>query len=183
VTNSKSAENFFKFSIIIPVLYEADRINFLIEEIYNQRMDERFEIIVIDGDPNKSTIQAIKDKEVRVFFSQSGRAKQMNIGASSALGEILIFLHADTILPYNALQRINDVMNKKSYAAGAFDLKIGSGKLVFKLIACVASVRSRLTWRPGNFYKKRLFYPDWRLSRHTDNGRCGAYAAHQKKRG
>lgn len=61
MTNNKKSENFFKFSIIIPVLHEAERINSLIEHIYKQSTDERFEIIVIDGDPHKSTIQAIKN--------------------------------------------------------------------------------------------------------------------------
>jgi rSAM/selenodomain-associated transferase 2 len=137
-----------KFSIIIPVSHEANRINFLIKDIYRQKTDERFEIIVVDGDPNKGTIQAIKNREARVLVSQAGRARQMNKGASIALGEILVFLHADTFLPYNAFTLIIDVMNKKSYVAGAFDLKIGSERLIFKLIGHIASVRSRLTRMP-----------------------------------
>jgi rSAM/selenodomain-associated transferase 2 len=148
VASDKKSENFFKFSIIIPVLHEAERINFLIEHIHRQETDERFEIIVVDGDPNKSTIQAIKNQEIKTFTSQAGRAKQMNEGASIAQGEILIFLHADTILPLIAFKRITDVMDTKSYVGGAFDLDIGSDKFAFKLIAFMASMRSRLTRIP-----------------------------------
>ena len=53
----------------------------------------------------------------------------MNTGADIAKGEILIFLHADTMLPYNALFKIEKLINNKKYKAGAFNLSFDSKKL------------------------------------------------------
>jgi rSAM/selenodomain-associated transferase 2 len=137
-----------KFSIIIPVLHETDRINPLIEHLYNQESHENYEIIVVDGDPDGGTINAIHHKEVKSMVSAKGRALQMNAGAAIAEGEILIFLHADTRLPDNALQKISSAMEQKQYVGGAFDLGIDSDRFILKVIAHANSLRSRLTRIP-----------------------------------
>ena len=85
-----------KFSIIIPVLHESDNINSLIKHIHDQQTYENYEIIVVEGNQNKETINEIKCKDVIVLLSKLGRGRQMNVGATVARGEILIFVHADT---------------------------------------------------------------------------------------
>jgi rSAM/selenodomain-associated transferase 2 len=107
-----------------------------------------FEIIVVDGDRERDTLKAIQSNRVIKIFSERGRAKQMNAGASIAKGEILIFLHADTELPTHALKKIESVIEKRGYTAGAFDLGIQSKKLIFKVIAFLGSLRSRLNRIP-----------------------------------
>jgi len=144
--NEKLSE--YKFSIIIPVLHEANTINSLIEHLYNQESDESYEIIVVDGDPNQETINIIHYKEVTSIIAGQGRARQMNAGAGIARGEILIFLHADTQLPVDALNQISSAMEQKHYIGGAFDLGIRSDSFFFKTIAYFASARSRLTRIP-----------------------------------
>jgi rSAM/selenodomain-associated transferase 2 len=72
----------------------------------------------------------------------------MNAGASVAKGEILIFLHADTELPQNALKRLKAFVNTKEYVGGAFDLGIKSDKIILKVIAFLASLRSHLNRIP-----------------------------------
>jgi rSAM/selenodomain-associated transferase 2 len=109
---------------------------------------ESFEIIVVDGDRERDTLKAIQSNRVIKIFSEKGRAKQMNAGASIAKGEILIFLHADTELPTHALKKIESVIEKRGYTAGAFDLGIQSKKLIFKVIAFLGSLRSRLNRIP-----------------------------------
>jgi len=145
--NNKIA-NTYTFSIIIPVLHEANNINPLIEYLHSQHYDERFEIIVVDGDPHQETINAITHKDIKALVSSVGRGQQMNAGAAVAQGEILVFLHADTSLPANALDRIRHVLENKHYVGGAFDLAIRSHKLIFKIIAHAASLRTRLTQIP-----------------------------------
>ncbi|MBE9541397.1 MAG: glycosyltransferase, partial [Proteobacteria bacterium] len=92
-----------RFSIIVPVLHESDTINSLIEHLERSEWDAGHEIIVADGSPDRDTIQAIGSEKVIKILAAKGRARQMNAGASIAKGEILIFLHADTKLPHNAL--------------------------------------------------------------------------------
>lgn len=136
------------FSIIVPVLNEADRINAHIDHIRSVASQTAYEIIVIDAHPDRTTLNAIRDPNVITIASPKGRALQMNAGASIALGRILIFLHADTKLPPDALKNIEETLDNKKYVAGAFDLSIESNKLSLKCIAARASLRSRITRIP-----------------------------------
>ena len=136
------------FSIITPVLHETERIHEHIANVKRLDSAERCELIIVDGDPDQSTIQAIHDGTVTTCVSESGRARQMNTGAQRAQGEMLIFLHADTELPHNALTNIRAVMKNDGYVGGAFNLGIKSDRVDLKLIARIASLRSRLTRIP-----------------------------------
>jgi rSAM/selenodomain-associated transferase 2 len=136
------------FSIIIPVLHEPDSINPLIRSLYEQHAHEQFEVIVVDGSAQRDTINVINNKHVISLVSRAGRAQQMNAGAAVARGKILIFLHADNRLPDNALSCIRTTLENNQYVGGAFDLGIRSDRFVFKVIAAVASYRSRLTRIP-----------------------------------
>ncbi|MHC4739659.1 MAG: TIGR04283 family arsenosugar biosynthesis glycosyltransferase [Planctomycetota bacterium] len=149
------------FSIIVPVLNEAVQINSTIEHLCSQKAKENYEIIVVDGNPQGNTIRVIRNKSVKTIKSQKGRGKQMNAGVAIACGEILIFLHADTRLPDNALGKISRVMNDQKYAGGAFNLEIDSDKLFLKYIAARASFRSRINRIPYGdqaiFIRKHYF--------------------------
>lgn len=151
----------FRFSIIIPALNEAERINSVIEHLRAQAGSEACEIIVVDGDTNRSTITAINDKDVIAVSSEKGRGRQMNAGAALARGQILIFLHADTELPPAALKKIAAVLENQDYVAGAFDLGIDTDKPLLKYIAARARLRSRLNRVPYGdqaiFMKKSYF--------------------------
>jgi rSAM/selenodomain-associated transferase 2 len=151
-----------KFSIIIPVLNESVIINDQINRLTSLITKEPYEIIVVDGDPNGETIKTIHRQDVVRFSSAFGRARQMNAGAQSARGEILIFLHADTELPSNGFNKIGPILEGDEFSGGAFDLGIKSDKLMLKLIANIASWRSRLTRIPygdqGIFIKKDYFF-------------------------
>ena len=136
----------FTFSIIIPVLNEPKNINILLE--YLKLFEENFEIIVVEGNSKRETIAKIRNKDIKILISEAGRGRQMNTGAASAGGEILIFLHADTRLPVTALDCIRHALQEKQYVGGAFDLGIRSDNLIFKVIAKCASLRSRLTRTP-----------------------------------
>ena len=137
-----------RFSIIIPVLHESDRINSLIDHVHCLARDNGHEIIVVDGSPGKDTIGAIFRKEVIRLSTGKGRARQMNAGAFLAKGEILIFLHADTELPARAFARIDSIMKEDRYMAGAFSLGIKSEKFFFRSLARLASLRCRITRIP-----------------------------------
>jgi rSAM/selenodomain-associated transferase 2 len=137
-----------KFSIIVPVLHEAERINDLIGHLRQLDPEKSSEIIIVDGAPEKDTLLAIHDGEITKVSTEKRRARQMNAGAFASKGDILIFLHADTELPLNALKRLNEFINRNQYVGGAFDLGIKSDKRIYRVIALLGSLRSRLNRIP-----------------------------------
>lgn len=146
--HTRGASKEYRFSIVIPVLNKQDQINTLIEHVHSQDYEGACEIIVADGDPQGRTIKVIRDENVISITSKKGRASQMNAGAELAHGEVLIFLHADTKLPPNALEKISQVLEDAKYVGGAFDLGIDSDSLLLKYIATRTRFRSRLNRIP-----------------------------------
>ena len=136
--------------MIIPVYGEADRINRTIDNLKSSasQMLWATEIIVVDGDPEKRTLKAINDPDIIKKASPSGRGVQMNHGARAATSGLLLFLHADTVLPANAVETILHACRDKNVAAGAFDLVIGASHPGFRIIEKVATLRSRITRIP-----------------------------------
>lgn len=137
-----------QFSIILPVLGEQAGINQIIDRLYGQAGIERSEIIVVDGDPDGTTLKALKHRDVIPLISSRGRARQMNCGAERARGKTLLFLHADTQLPAQALLSIKRALRDPACVGGAFSLKIDSNKLFLRYIGARASLRSRATRIP-----------------------------------
>lgn len=86
-------------SIIIPVLNEDLRIGILLDHLSKVRVDHSFEIIVVDGDSKNTSINSQQYNWVKWVSSSKGRAIQMNAGAKAASGDILYFVHADTLPP------------------------------------------------------------------------------------
>ena len=137
-------------SIIIPALNESAGINNIIEHLKCLITANGLpaEIIVVDGDQEGKTIKAIQDDKVITAIVKAQRARQMNHGAALAKGKILLFLHADTLLPDDGLTLITDACANLPFVAGAFDLAIDSKRTIFRLIEKTASLRSRLTRIP-----------------------------------
>jgi rSAM/selenodomain-associated transferase 2 len=148
-------------SIILPVLNEAGRINELVAHIRARDLDGAAEIIVVDGNPRGNTINAIRDTGVLTTISEKGRARQMNRGAALASGEILLFLHADTLVPIHALACVTTALNNKRFVAGAFDLGIHSERRIFRITEQYVFLRTRLTRVPFGdqaiFVRKEYF--------------------------
>lgn len=107
-------------SIIIPTFNEADQITGTIGKLDNISRGEDFELIVSDGGSTDNTIELAKQAGAIVLrSSRKGRAAQMNAGAALAKGEILYFLHADTIPPESFFVDIKEAV-AKGYPAGCF---------------------------------------------------------------
>jgi glycosyltransferase involved in cell wall biosynthesis len=79
-----------KYSVIVPVLHESDRINKLIDHVYSLKPQGACEIIVVDGGPERDTLDAIRNKQVVKMAAERGRGRQMNAGAAVAKGDILL---------------------------------------------------------------------------------------------
>ena len=131
-----------KFSIIIPTLNEEKTIQRCLLDL--QPLRNGSEIIVVDAESADNTQTLAASLADKVIMSVKGRAKQMNIGARQARGDILIFLHADTRLPENALHLIQQKINSAGQW-GRFDIQLSGNPFMLKVIACMMNWRSRLT--------------------------------------
>lgn len=137
-----------RISIIIPVLREAGTIRDCLRRLQDLPFSGKKEIIVVDGDPEGSTLRALEDKDVVKVTSPPGRGTQMNRGAGLASGEILLFLHADTLLPPQGLARIAGTMAGGQYVGGAFDLGFETDRKIFSITERYVALRTRLTRVP-----------------------------------
>ena len=122
-------------SIIIPALNEAANIA---KTVSLAQKGSNVEIIIVDGGSQDETMAIAKSLNVKVLSASPGRAIQMNTGAAIATGDILLFLHADTMLPPNFDQMVTKILAESAIVAAAFELKIdakiGGIRLLEKMI-------------------------------------------------
>ena len=145
-------------SIIIPALNEEQSIKALLQQLQTLRT-QGHEVIVVDGGSHDETLSISKSFADKVIKSKTGRALQMNNGAMNANKNVLWFLHADTQIPDNAVEKIQQALNEKDW--GRFNIKLSGSNMIFRLIESMINIRSCLTGiatgDQGIFVKKRLF--------------------------
>ena len=108
-------------SVIIPVYNEIKTIDPLMRQLEPFR--DKAEIIFVDGGSNDGTLEHLGE-EFRVIRSEKGRGIQMNTGAQASHGDILFFLHCDSILPSDFLSEIRNVMAHSDW--GCFGVRFPS---------------------------------------------------------
>jgi len=104
----------------------------------------------VDGSKERDTINAIVGSDQNAFClsSSPGWGKQMNCGAKASKSDILLFLHADTLLPPHAFTLIISVLADPKIAGGAFSLGIHPPSRKLNLITKLTTIRSRFTRIP-----------------------------------
>jgi rSAM/selenodomain-associated transferase 2 len=108
-------------SIIIPALNEARSIGATLDAA--ARVRGRVETIVVDGGSADATALVARERGARVVTSVRGRGAQMHAGACEARGEVLWFLHADTLAPVDAAERIASALEDARTVGGNFRLR------------------------------------------------------------
>jgi rSAM/selenodomain-associated transferase 2 len=131
-------------SIIVPCLNEAEVIGQALAALAPLRA-RGAEIIVVDGGSSDGTVERAASLADRVIDAPRGRASQMNAGAARARGEIMLFLHADTLLPESADALIVDGLKRSRRGWGRFDVVISGGNPLLRVVAWLMNARSRLT--------------------------------------
>ncbi len=133
-----------RLSIILPVLNEAGGIVAVLEPLQPLRA-RGHEVIVVDGGSEDGTRERAAPLGDRVLVAERGRARQMNVGARAAQGEILLFLHADTLLPADADRLILEGLEGSGRGWGRFDLRLTGRHPLLRLTARLIGLRSWLT--------------------------------------
>ena len=106
------------------------------------------EIIIVDGGSRDNTVGIARQYTPHVLSSERGRGSQQHKGACYAQGDLLLFLHSDTVLPKNFEMMIQKTLSDPQVTLGAFRLSIHPSRPVLKLIALMANLRSRLLKMP-----------------------------------
>ncbi len=133
-----------KISVIIPTLNEEDYIERTLTSLQHLRRSGH-EIILSDGGSSDRTVAIAQPMVDHVVKSETGRAVQMNTGANMATGDILWFLHADTITPASADAIIIDCLINKNKVWGRFDISLSGHQPIFRLIETMMNLRSCIT--------------------------------------
>ncbi|MDX1270283.1 TIGR04283 family arsenosugar biosynthesis glycosyltransferase [Bizionia paragorgiae] len=171
----------YQISIIIPVLNEVEIIGNLLSYLSNNSTaTNSTEIIVVDGGSTDGTLDLVRTFSVientkkadsitkpefkhqpNIFLIKSpkGRAKQMNLGAQAATGNVLYFLHADSFPPKDFDQLIINEVNRGNNA-GCFRMQFDSNHWWLRL----AGWLTQFSWRASRggdqsqFISKELFF-------------------------
>jgi rSAM/selenodomain-associated transferase 2 len=134
-------------AVVIPVLIEPD-IGIQLARVCGLSPDE---VIVVDAGDGLTrerlhafTAPAETAGRLRILTSDAGRARQMNAGARAARSDVLLFLHADTVLPPNGLTLVRDAVGRGA-VWGRFDVRLSGARTIFRVIERLMNWRSALS--------------------------------------
>ena len=145
-------------SVVIPALNEAEHITATLASVLAGRPRE---ILMVDGGSTDDTIQLARESGATVVTSPPGRARQMNAGTAQATGNVLVFLHADSLLPRDWLEVICDTLRNTGVAGGAFGFRVAPDFPGSRILESATNLRSRWFQKPYGdqalFMKRSLF--------------------------
>lgn len=128
-------------SVIVPTLNEASNV----ASTLRRAAGPGVELVVVDGGSSDGTVAVARRYADIVLTSARGRASQMNAGADAARGEVLLFLHADTLLPWGYAGAVYAAMTRPGTVGGRFDVRLDAPGLAYACIGSLISLRSRLS--------------------------------------
>lgn len=147
-----------RISVIIPVFHEDETLLKTITHLRTNAHLKNYEIIVVDTH-EKTTVNRLCLEEVRLAFAPKGRASQMNEGARIAQGDVVLFLHADTLVPHHWDTLTLQALDVKK--VGAFSFGINDPHIALSFIETMANFRSFITKIPygdqAHFFETTFF--------------------------
>jgi rSAM/selenodomain-associated transferase 2 len=134
-------------SVIIPALDEEASIA---RAIRSCREAGPCEVIVVDGGSRDRTVEIARGEADAVIIAPRGRAAQMNAGAAAARGEVLLFLHADTLLPVGSVPAVLGALRDPAVIGGAFRVRLtasaGAGRYVHAALGVTGRMIGARAW-------------------------------------
>lgn len=160
-----------EIAIVVPVLNEGAGIRRFLLGLQAWR-EAGHEVIVVDGGSTDATVAQCTGLCDRLLVAAAGRAVQMNAGAVASNARLLLFLHADTLLPATTAARLLPIARSTQPQWGRFDVRLDGTQAIFRVIEFMMNWRSRLsgiaTGDQAIFVHRELFvrvggYPAIRL--------------------
>jgi len=136
-----------KVSIIVPVLNEAKNIQRLITRLIEEENHLIAELLVVDGGSTDDTVQRARNAGATVLISPTrGRAIQMNYAVQFATGDLLYFVHGDTVPPKGY---VNDLLQavQEGFPVGCFRFRFESRNPLLRINGFMT--RFRYLWCRG----------------------------------
>lgn len=132
-------------SIIIPVVNESLALKANLPLLQGWRT-QGHEVIVVDGGSQDESLSVCDGLVDQLITSAAGRACQMNAGAAIAKGDLLLFLHIDTVLPdISAESLLHRMCGARRFDWGRFDVCLSGRHVAFRIIETMMNLRSRLS--------------------------------------
>ncbi len=128
-------------SIIIPTLNEEKKISQVLDHLKDLKHGE---VIVADGGSRDGTVSRSEEWGAKVISSDPGRGGQLNAGAAQAKGDILLFLHADTLLPKGYAKLVRNAMSDPEIIGGAFLVRFQPSPLLLKFTQRTINWRTKV---------------------------------------
>jgi rSAM/selenodomain-associated transferase 2 len=131
-------------SVIMPVLNEAERLPRALD--YLARLPGRFEVLIADGGSSDGSAELAQAHALRprVVGGTGERGAQLNAAADEASGDLLLFLHVDTLLPFDAYRSLVDAEQDPRLVGGNFALRFDEDDRFSRFLGAVARVQRRL---------------------------------------
>jgi rSAM/selenodomain-associated transferase 2 len=133
-------------SIIIPVLNEVAVIGLALETVLHQ--SGNYEVIVVDGGSSDATCDIVQNFPVQLVRKlptmPAGIGSQLNLGATKAQGDVLLFLHVDVQLPQRAIAMIEAELTDSRYVGGGFLTQYDIDTTLLRLSSWRMQMRARV---------------------------------------
>ncbi len=145
-------------SIVIPALNEAGSIEVTLQRLQPIRQ-RGGEVVLVDGGSIDQTVEIAPPYVDQIIHSSPGRALQMAAGAAAAEGDLLWFLHADTLVPEAAESLIESALEQRLW--GRFDVRLSGSNWMLRIVEWMMNRRSCwsgiATGDQGIFLRRTLF--------------------------
>ncbi len=134
-----------KISVIVPVLNERGSLPLALQAL--AQLPGLHEIIVVDGGSVDGTREWLASQSwARAIDGPRGRGNQLNAGGWHATGDVLLFLHADSRLPADALRQVENVLTDPVVVGGGFLVRFAEREpAILRAVAAGINLRTRLS--------------------------------------
>jgi rSAM/selenodomain-associated transferase 2 len=157
-----------EFSVVIPTLNEERYIAGCIQSVLASDAD--VEIIVVDGGSTDRTRELAANNRATVLHTGRGRGAQLNYGAANAHGDILVFLHADTVVSTDMFAMLRKCFRHPRVKIGTCRLAFDRRHPLLRLYAYCARLESPCTTFGDqcivcrkSFFELNGEFPEWPL--------------------